>query len=132
MINVVNTSTEYIFNEDVFANVLQLTIDLDELPHQLVDSNSVDGYYRDQIYFCAIGPGELDEVNARIIITIRFGINPGYDDAVRSLLGYKTSAFFQNDDVDNLKDRVIERENYEFLNKDVQFLANRLMLNFTP
>ena len=132
MINVVNTSTEYILNEDVFANVLQLTIDLDELPHQLVDSNSVDGYYRDQIYFCAIGPGELDEVNARIIITIRFGINPGYDDAVRSLLGYKTSAFFQNDDVDNLKDRMSERKNCEFTEMDAQYIVNRLLFSFTP
>ena len=134
MDNVESISSKYVFKEEAFAKALQLTIYLNELPQPLVDSNSMGGYYRDQIQFVAIGPGELDNANAVITIIIRFDINPGYDDAVKTLLSYETSIFFREDNVNNFLARLISRNNYKFSKKEAQYIVNRLMLNssFTP
>lgn len=128
MNNVEETFTEYFYIKEVGVGVLRLMIYLKKLPQQLVDSNSTRGYYRNQIQFIATGPDELDNASAVIAITIHFDINPAYNDAVRSLLGDEAMAVFAEVYGDNMPLQIILRENYEFLNKDVQFLVNRLML----
>jgi len=124
-------STEYVFNEDMHANVVKVTIDLSEYPWQLLDCDSQSGYYRDQVVFFALEPNTGDEFAVTIVAIIRIGINPGYDQAAESLLGHELWALFSDDDVDDIKAQLTLRQNFVLTDKDAQLIVNRLMLNST-
>jgi hypothetical protein len=109
----------------------ELTIGVYEKPIVLEQTGVFGGYYRDQVEFHLFEPeGSDDEPGHSIMVTIHQAINPGYDLAVRQLIGDELADIIQDHghiDAQLERDRIMSERGEASTESVLQaFLNNRI------